>query len=284
MRRVAHIALVTAGVAGGLALAGDRDRARARLRVDAPAPLFAAPNLVPGQRSTACARVTNTGDASGRAALYAPGIDGALAEHLTLTVTRRTSCHAGGGALVFRGPLASFPRARANALPDAATWRPGDAHTYRFDLQLGHDPAAEGRSATWSWRVAVETLAGPATACRRLRGRLLVVRHRALTLVAVPHRDRVVLRLSHASRARRARYRINGRLVGVATKRPFRVRPPATRLRPGVNRIALRTDRGTSAAVVTLTPRCTLSGSRPAPSPPARGARGTRRPRPSPRG
>jgi hypothetical protein len=275
--RLRALTILALTLAGGVALAGEHEPGRARLRVEAAGPLFAATDLVPGQRTSACARVTNTGDASGRAALYAPGIHGGLAEHLTLTVTRRGGCETSDATVVYRGPLSRFPRDRHAALPDGATWRPGDAHTYRFDLLLGHDPRAEGQTVAWNWRLAVESLPGgpapatgdatsrsapapPPAACRTVRGRRIVLARRHVGVVVTPKGERVELRLK--GRARRVRYRLNGRLVGVATKRPFRSRPLARWLAPGQNRVAVRADGRAATFGVRVSAGCALSSPR----------------------
>ena len=272
-RRAALSLAAVIAVASGVALAAPGGGGRAKLRVDAPAPLFDATNLLPGQRTSACARVTNAGDASGRAALYASGLHGALANHLTLTVTRRRTCDAAEAALVYAGALSGFPRVRDHAVVDGTTWAPGDAATYRFDLALGDDPAAEGLTASWAWRLAVETL--PARTCTTLRGGELVLERRGVVVVVAPRRARVDVRLR--GRARRARFRLNGRLVGAPATRPLTVRTGARSLVAGTNHLSVRAGGRVATFRLRTTARCALSSPERRPAGSARTSSRSRR-------
>lgn len=133
-------------------------------------PLAAA---APGQSSTGCIAVTYNGTLDAGVRLFAT-LDGSLAPHLTLTVTRGTqaapafsSCagfspdaanYIGAGAgVVYDGPLSAFPTSYASGIADApgspATWTTGERHVYRFVVTLGASLAAQGLSqtATFTW-------------------------------------------------------------------------------------------------------------------------------------
>ena len=244
--------------AGAVVAAEPTPRAQLDLAAE---PLFTAKNLLPGERRVACTTLRNTGDAAGRAALFAGARRGELAQHLHLEVTRGCS----GGAVVFRGTLADFPSTVDDALIDDA-WRPGESRDYRFELELADNPAAAGKSVSWDWHVAAETLA-PATAaarsssCERVQ---LVGRRRTLTrTVRINRRVRAVLILRSSSadsaprvtattglRVRgnktllipswaRVRYRLNGRASGAPRRRPFRTTLNASAFKSGTNRIAI---------------------------------------------
>lgn len=266
--RSSLIAAAATLLAGGIAAgAVGPDEPRARLAVDSAAPLFAAHDLLPGDTRSACLSVANTGDGSGRVALYAPGLSGDLLDHLSLVVTRGCSA----GATVYRGRLADFPSQLRDALLDPAAWQPGERHAYRFTIALGDDPAAEGLTARWNWRLAVESAARSraASSCARLqvagvgegRGRVLT------RTVRVGKRVRAVLVVRTAGSAAaprvavttglrvrgdktlltkgwaRVRYRLNGSAPLVARQRPFRTQLSAASLRPGRNRISVAVQR-----------------------------------------
>jgi hypothetical protein len=101
--------------------------------------------------------------------LYAT-VSGALAPYLTLTVTRGTdsapsfsSCanftadatdYIGQGAgVVYQGSLSGYPTDYASGIVDPKpatpeTWTTGEAHSYRFNISLDNNLAAQGLSAT----------------------------------------------------------------------------------------------------------------------------------------
>jgi hypothetical protein len=178
VRRTLASAAVGATLAGGVVAAAEltaQPAPRPKLVLDARGPLFDAANLVPGAEVAACATVRNDGDGRGRPLLYVPEVSGSLAAHLRLTVTRGRSAGAGGGScegfaaddrrfgadepgVVFRGRLDAFPASAATALLDPGVWAAGEAHAYRFALELADEAGAEGRASAWNWRLAVEAL------------------------------------------------------------------------------------------------------------------------------
>jgi len=182
-RRLPATGLAALLVSGGAAVAADGLRSpstedRPRLVVGASGPLFDAVALRPGGGAVACLRVENAGRGRGRAALFAPSVEGPLARHLELTVTRGRggdrSCAGFAGdaraygldapGVLFRGRLSEFPASVASAVLDPAVWPAGAARAYRFALELGDDPAAEGLAARWDLRLAAEALEAPPAA------------------------------------------------------------------------------------------------------------------------
>lgn len=141
---------------------------------DAGAALVPLPAAVPGQSSTGCIVVTYGGTLNAGVRLYA-SLTGALAPHLTLTVTRGTqaapafaSCtgftadatnYIGAGAgVVYNGTLAAFPTSYATGIVDPLagspeTWTTGESHVYRFVVTLSNTTAAQGltQSADFTW-------------------------------------------------------------------------------------------------------------------------------------
>ena len=252
---------------GGAAAALPADPARPRFVLDAGAPLFAARDLVPGARRSACMAVRNAGGAPGRPALYAAGPRGALARHLRLTVARGATC-ADAAVVVYDGTLAAFPGSLATALAEPAVWAPGERGAYRFDLVLGSDPAAAGLSAAWDWRIAVEPAAvarsvRPATCERLSASRPFARRVRGVRVELRIRRARLEVRTR--LRAARVRYRVNERAAGTSRRRPFRVRVPAAAFRPGRNvvRVVLAPRRGRArTAVFRLSAKPATTGGR----------------------
>ena len=123
---------------------------------------------VPGATDTSCIHVTYTGSLDSAVRLSA-SVTGTLAPHLTLTVTRGTdatptfdSCSAFtadttdhmslGPGVVYSGPLSGYPAAAASGIVDPDTWSTGDAHDYRFAVTLDDNDAAQGQSASATFR------------------------------------------------------------------------------------------------------------------------------------
>lgn len=232
----AIVALTTASAFAVGALRDDPSGAPT-FTLDPSAPLFAAhnaANLLPGQHTAACATIANSGHGRGRVALYAPAIRGDLARHLQLTVTRGRRGQAPSGSctsfsadsteygledpgVLFRGRLADFPTSSAAALLDPSEWPAGAEHSFRFALELTDDPASEGLSATWDWRLAVESLDSSAPGAARDGSA-------SSSSTTAPRCERV--QLAGAVRARRhrtilKRIRINRRVGGVLAMRVF---------------------------------------------------------------
>lgn len=262
------VALLAAGASAG-ALPGGGSPAP-RLSLGTAAPLFAgaaARDLRPGDRVRACVTVRNTGDAPAAAALLARDVEGGLAPFLALTVTRGRAPGEGCAGFVpeepvFAGRLSEFPARIEDALVDPAVLAPGEARGLRFVLELADDPAAAGREVSWSWRLAVEPRPAQAAshACARVRPparrdvmlktRRLSTRVRAVLILrgfGGPGADRLVLTTGLRVRGRtlliprwaRVTYRVNGRALGVARRRPFRARVAPRALRTGTNRVSV---------------------------------------------
>ena len=122
----------------------------------------------PGATDTSCITVTYTGSLDSEVRLYG-SLGGGLAPYLTLTVTRGTDGSAfgtcgsftpdaadyvgAGPGVVYSGPLGSFPTGWAAGILDPTAgapevWTTSEAHTYRFVVAVGSDPAGQGQSAT----------------------------------------------------------------------------------------------------------------------------------------
>ncbi len=147
--------------AGSVAL-GDDDAGAALVSLQA--------NARPGDSSTRCIRVSDTGSLPAQVRLYA-SVSGGLADHLTLTVTRGTqaspsfpSCTGftadgadygyGPNGVLYQGKVSGLPSGYAGAITDpAASWTSGDARSYRYAVTVDNTPAAQGlsASATFHW-------------------------------------------------------------------------------------------------------------------------------------
>jgi DNA-binding beta-propeller fold protein YncE len=137
--------------------------------------MLALSSAMPNYTDTSCIKVTYSGTVSATVRLYGT-ISGALAPYLTLKVTRGTdsapawdSCtnftadatdYAGLGAgVLFDGNLSEFPTSFPTALADPAsataveTWTSTEAHSYKFQVTLQNNVAAQGLSgsAGFTW-------------------------------------------------------------------------------------------------------------------------------------
>ena len=124
----------------------------------------------PGDTVRGCIVVTYAGTLDASVVLYGE-VAGALAPHLTLTVTRGRDAAPSfpgcsgftpdaadpfglGPGVLYSGPLSAYPGTYGAGIldPDPAggveTWTTGEAHAYRFTVTMGSDPAAQGRSAS----------------------------------------------------------------------------------------------------------------------------------------
>lgn len=139
---------------------------------DAGAALLSLVNATPGASSTGCIRTTFTGSLNSDVRLYG-AVSGALAPYLTLTVTRGddsapafSSCanfsadptdYIGQGAgVIYRGPLSGYPSTYAGGVVDPypavpEIWTTGEQHSYRFNVTLDNNIAAQGQSASASF-------------------------------------------------------------------------------------------------------------------------------------
>lgn len=143
---------------------------------DAGAAMLTLTDARPGDTAEGCIVVTYTRTLDASVVLYGNVTD-ALAPYLSLTVTRGSdawpslpSC-AGftpdpgdplglGPGVLYRGPLSGYPADHGSRVVDPdpgsglpETWSTGEAHTYRFEVTMGADPAAQGltASAAFAW-------------------------------------------------------------------------------------------------------------------------------------
>jgi hypothetical protein len=129
---------------------------------------------VPGTSDTGCIRVTYGGSLDATLRLYA-AVSGALAQYLTLKVTRGTdtspafdSCESftpdlidyrgAGPGVVYTGLLSTYPTTYDEGIIDAPgvpaeIWTPGESRSYKLTVTLNNAPAARSLSATanFSW-------------------------------------------------------------------------------------------------------------------------------------
>ena len=137
---------------------------------DAGSALFGLSGMDPGDApETRCVVVTASGDLPAVVRLHGTTGGGGLDPYLRVKLTRgamppSSSCadfepdladHRGlGPGVVFDGSLQAYPDDWASGIADpGATWAPGEAHAFRFEISLVADPAARGRTATqtFSW-------------------------------------------------------------------------------------------------------------------------------------
>ena len=136
---------------------------------DAGSAVVSLSSAAPGDASTGCIRVTNTGSMGVQVRLYGT-VSGDLAPYLSLTVTRGTdsspsfnSCagftadgtdYIGAGAgVTYSGTLGAYPSTYGSGILDPTsgapvTWSPGQSVSYRYRAELQNDTAAQGKTAT----------------------------------------------------------------------------------------------------------------------------------------
>lgn len=136
---------------------------------DAGAAMLSLSSAVPGDTTTGCIRVSYGGSLDADVRLYGT-VSGSLAPYLTLTVTRgqdsspsfsscagftadATNYNGNGPGVVYSGPLSGYPGSYSTGIVDPKpaaleTWTTSEAHSYRFDVTLENDTAAQGLSAT----------------------------------------------------------------------------------------------------------------------------------------
>jgi hypothetical protein len=130
-------------------------------------------SALPGNSDTSCIRVTYGGSLDAALRLYAD-VSGGLAPYLSLTVTRGTdaspaydSCasftpdgtnyQGAGPGVVYSGLLSAYPTSYDAGVVDpptgpVETWTAGEARSYKLTVTLGEDPAAQGLSASATFR------------------------------------------------------------------------------------------------------------------------------------
>jgi hypothetical protein len=135
-------------------------------------------NLKPGDTATRCLVVTYDGSLPASVRLHGTTGGTGLASHLLLTVTRGTKSSAFSGCgdftadgttyisgkpvgTVYEGTLASYPGSWATGIVDPVSsspesWTTGESHAYRFEVAVQNDVAAEGKTATQTFRFEAE--------------------------------------------------------------------------------------------------------------------------------
>jgi len=119
----------------------------------------------PTDSDAGCVTVTYEGSLPATVRLYATvtASGPSLAPHLTTTVTRGSGgtpsdCSGftpdgvdygyGTNGVVFQGKLSAFPASYASGIANPpAAWTTGESHTFRFDVSLDNDQAAQGLDA-----------------------------------------------------------------------------------------------------------------------------------------
>jgi hypothetical protein len=108
-------------------------------------------NAKPGDSASGCLRLVYRGSEPDRVLLYGSTSGTGFDRFLDLKVERGASCKGGRHKLVFDGSLKAFPDTPTAALEE--TWSPGEEHTYRFEITVRDDNAAQGLTArqTFTW-------------------------------------------------------------------------------------------------------------------------------------
>lgn len=153
--------------AAGTVVIGDNDLGNFMLAITNAKPTLA------GDTDTSCIELKTTGTLDSTVRLYAT-VAGALAQYLTLTVTRGTSTTGfdnctgftadgtnyigAGNGVVWTGKLSTFPTSYASGIVDPtsgspATWQNLTIHVYKFVVSLDDNTAAQGLSgsADFTW-------------------------------------------------------------------------------------------------------------------------------------
>ena len=160
-------------IATGTVAVGDND--------GGSSPVVTLSNARPGDTSTGCMKVTDTGSLSSSVRLYATVTGTGLGQYLDLKITRGSSTdpfgsctnfaadatdYLGQGAgVIYNGTLAAFPSTYAAGLVDPISgtpesWTQNEAHTYKIQvtLQASAPTAAQGLTAnpTFVWEARNE--------------------------------------------------------------------------------------------------------------------------------
>jgi hypothetical protein len=120
----------------------------------------------PAASDSGCVTVTYEGSLAATVRLYAAVTSSgtSLAPYLTMTVTRGSGgtpsdCTGfandnadygyGSNGIVFQGKLSAFPTTYASGIANPpAGWITDEDHTFKFDISLDNNPAAQGLDAT----------------------------------------------------------------------------------------------------------------------------------------
>jgi hypothetical protein len=124
--------------------------------------MLSMPNGGPGDSKTSYITIDYEGSLPAGVRLYASTSGTGLAQFLRVTVTRGTGegpafvqdsiNYVGAGpGVVYSGTLADFPSRWDIAVVDPGAWTQGESHSFRFVVQLGGDPAAQGLTARTSF-------------------------------------------------------------------------------------------------------------------------------------
>jgi hypothetical protein len=105
----------------------------------------------PGDSATGCLRLTYRGSEPDRVLLYGSTSGTGFDRYLELKVERGASCQSGRRTPVFDGTLTNFPDAPDDAIEE--TWSPNESHSYRFEISVRDDNAAQGLTTrqTFTW-------------------------------------------------------------------------------------------------------------------------------------
>lgn len=137
---------------------------------DGGSALLTLTNAVPGNSDIGCIQVTYSGSLPASVRLFG-AVTGSLAQYLTLTVTRGTdsspsfkSCtnftadstvYVVGqpAGVVWTGNLSAFPTTWTAGIVDPTatlpeSWTTNEAHSYKFEVSLQNNTAAQGLSST----------------------------------------------------------------------------------------------------------------------------------------
>ena len=108
-------------------------------------------NAKPGDSTSGCLRLVYRGSRPARVLLYGATSGTGFDRYLELRVERGASCNGGRRKLVFDGTLQDFPDAPGSAIEE--TWSPDESHSYRFEIAVRDDNAAQGLTArqTFTW-------------------------------------------------------------------------------------------------------------------------------------
>ncbi len=135
-------------------------------------------NLKPGDSATRCLAVTYNGSVPASVRLHGTTGGTGLDSHLQLQVTRGAKSSAFSGCsdftadsttylagkpagAVYDGTLAAYPDSWAGGIVEPVTgspetWIAGESHAYRFEITVLNDIAAQGKTATQTFRFEAE--------------------------------------------------------------------------------------------------------------------------------
>ena len=128
---------------------------------DAGGVLFNVSGVRPGDPARrSCITVTYDGSLDADVRLYATVSSTGVEQYLDLQVETGTSTSAFGdcsgftpSSTIFNGTLSSYPTAWASGIAEPGNpWTAGAAHSYRFTVSVQNDPAAQGKTATTTFR------------------------------------------------------------------------------------------------------------------------------------